>query len=58
MNLVDATVVEVTSKPYEQYGRWWLEVRSDCWGSETDSKLMFTSEEQALAVKKGYQYLT
>ncbi|HEB3585648.1 TPA: hypothetical protein RZC63_004089 [Escherichia coli] len=38
MNLVDAFVKKVISEPYEEYGKWWIDVEYISWGvSITDS---------------------
>lgn len=58
MNLLDSTVTMVLSKPYEQYGKWWVDVKYDCWGRESKSKLMFDSLEEAAKMKPGYKFLT
>ena len=32
MNLVDAVVTKVISGPYEEYGKWWVDVEYISWG--------------------------
>ena len=32
MNLVDAFVTKVISGPYEEYGKWWVDVEYISWG--------------------------
>jgi len=57
MNLLDATVTEVHSYPYEQYGKWWVQVEYDCWGHRSTTSLMFDTKEEASAVAVGYVFL-
>ncbi|MDZ9638994.1 hypothetical protein SNC27_24450 [Escherichia coli] len=54
MNLVDAFVKKVISEPYEEYGKWWIDVEYISWGVPGKTRLMFESKEQALEVKEGY----
>lgn len=56
MNLLDATVTEIVGKPYFMYGKWFLKVKAECWGSPTESTLMFATEEQAKAITPGYKF--
>ncbi|EPB5843944.1 hypothetical protein ACRQN8_004976, partial [Escherichia coli] len=58
MNLVDAFVKKVISGPYEEYGKWWIDVEYISWGVPGKTRLMFESKEQALEVKEGYKFLT
>ncbi|HFW5149368.1 TPA: hypothetical protein ACIBVY_000527 [Salmonella enterica subsp. enterica serovar Saintpaul] len=58
MNLVDAFVKKVISGPYEEYGKWWIDVEYISWGVPGKTRLMFDSKEQALEVKEGYKFLT
>lgn len=58
MNLVDAFVKKVISGPYEEYGKWWIDVEYISWGVSGKTRLMFDSKEQALEVKEGYKFLT
>ncbi|EPC1761859.1 hypothetical protein ACRXCO_004915, partial [Escherichia coli] len=57
-NLVDAFVKKVISGPYEEYGKWWIDVEYISWGVPGKTRLMFDSKEQALEVKEGYKFLT
>ena len=57
MNLVDAFVKKVISGPYEEYGKWWIDVEYISWGVPGKTRLMFESKEQALEVKEGYKFL-
>lgn len=51
MNLVDAFVTKVISGPYEEYGKWWVDVEYISWGVPGKSRLMFGSREQAQEVQ-------
>ncbi|EFT3081008.1 hypothetical protein H6H65_003955 [Salmonella enterica] len=55
---VDAFVKKVISEPYEEYGKWWIDVEYISWGVPGKTRLMFESKEQALEVKEGYKFLT
>jgi hypothetical protein len=57
MNLVDCVVVEVLGWPHEAHGKWWIPVCYDSWGRVSETKLMFDSEAEALAVSVGHQFL-
>lgn len=49
---------KVISGPYEEYGKWWIDVEYISWGVPGKTRLMFDSKEQALEVKEGYKFLT
>lgn len=49
---------QVISGPYEEYGKWWIDVEYISWGVPGKTRLMFESKEQALEVKEGYKFLT
>lgn len=44
MNLVDAFVKKVISEPYEEYGKWWIDVEYISWGVPGKTRLMFESK--------------
>ncbi|HBN3435526.1 TPA: hypothetical protein L2G08_004643 [Escherichia coli O25b:H4-ST131] len=44
MNLVDAFVKKVISGPYEEYGKWWIDVEYISWGVPGKTRLMFDSK--------------
>lgn len=48
MNLVDAFVKKVISEPYEEYGKWWIDVEYISWGVPGKTRLMFESKELSL----------
>ena len=56
--VVDAFVKKVISEPYEEYGKWWIDVEYISWGVPGKTRLMFDSKEQALEGKEGYKFLT
>lgn len=58
MNLLDAKVTRVLGKPEFKYEKWWVRVAYDCWGRESETKLMFDTEAEAEAVKVGHEFLT
>ena len=58
MNLVDAFVTKVISGPYEEYGKWWVDVEYISWGVPGKSRLMFDSREQAQEVQEVFRFLT
>jgi len=58
MNLLEAKVVKITSKPYNKFDKWWVGVISTCYGNKTESTLMFSTKEEALNLKVGYTFLT
>lgn len=62
MNVLEHYVIEIIGKPYyHDYGsgkyRWWLKVKAICYGTESETTLMFDSEFDALNVCKGYMFL-
>lgn len=61
MNLIDAKVKKVLSKPekrvgYENKFYWLVEVEYIDMGGINTEKIMFMSEEEALKVTEGYVY--
>lgn len=56
MNTIDAVVVAVLEGPWREYGVWWLKVKAESWGRESESKLMFDTEAEARAVRPGYAF--
>lgn len=53
MNLIDAVVVQILSKPYEQFGKWWVDVEVESYGRITTSQVMFHKEHEAKQMKVG-----
>ncbi len=58
MNLVDCVVTEVLAEPYEKYSVWWVLVRYNSWGHESDTTLMAKTKEEADRVKIGHKFLS
>ena len=73
MNVLEHYVTEIIGEPYyvteiigepyyDDYGsgnyHWWLKVKALCYGSECETTLMFDSKEEALAIQKGYMFLS
>ena len=58
MNLVDAFVTKVISGPYEEYGKWWVDVEYISWGVPGKSRLKFHSRAQAQEAQEGFRFLT
>lgn len=56
MNLLEAYVTKVLSEPYENYGKWWVDVEYNCWGSISKSEVMCQTEQEALTVAVGYEF--
>lgn len=58
MNLLDAVVTEVCGEPVFKYSKWFVPVKSNCWGQISNSEIMFNTFEEASKVDVGYTYLT
>ncbi|WP_291028145.1 hypothetical protein [Dysgonomonas sp. 37-18] len=56
MNLIDAKVVDILSRPYERGVYWCVDVKVDRYGSITESKVYFNSKEEAEKCSVGYTY--
>lgn len=62
MNLLDHYVTKIIGEPfYHDYGsgnfKWWLKVLATCYGTESETTLMFNTKEEALAISVGYIFL-
>ncbi len=53
MNQIDAKVIEVLESPKFLYERWFVKVKITAYGHESETDLMFNSEEEALEVHVG-----
>lgn len=53
MNLIDAKVIKVLSKPYLLYGRFWVDVLVTAYGRESETEIMCRTLEEAEAVSVG-----
>lgn len=58
MNLVDCYVTAVIGKPYRKFGRWWVDVEYNSWGSVSKTQLMFSTEAGASEVVVGHHFLS
>ena len=56
MNLIDAVVTQVLSKPYFKYNYWFVDVEYNCYGQVSETNIMCSTEESAKAVKVGYTF--
>ena len=56
MNVVDAVVTKVLSKPYFNY-MWCVDVEADFWGSKGNTIVYCNSKEDADKVDVGYKFL-
>ena len=54
MNPTPHYVKEVLGRPYREYGLWWLRVKAGAHGQVSESVIVFTTREAALAVGFGY----
>lgn len=53
MNLIDAKVIEILSKPYLLYGHFWVDVKVTSYGRESQTEIMCRTLEEAEAVHVG-----
>ncbi len=53
MNLIDAKIIEILSKPYLLYGRFWVDVKVTSYGRESQTEVMCRTLEEAEAVAVG-----
>jgi hypothetical protein len=56
MNLVDAVVTKVLSKPYFNYNYWFVDVEYNSYGVISKTNIMCSTEETAKAIKAGYTF--
>ena len=56
MNLVDAVVTQVLSKPYFKYNYWFVDVEYSSYGRTSKTSIMCSTEEAAKAVKVDYTF--
>lgn len=57
MNLCDCYVTEVLGPPYRKFGKWWVDVSYESWGSPSKTQLMFSTEAGAADVTGGHHFL-
>lgn len=56
MNLIDAVVTQVLSKPYFKYNYWLVDVEYNGYGVISKTNIMCSTEEAAKAVKVGHTF--
>ncbi|ULG01510.1 hypothetical protein phiA019_0165 [Aeromonas phage phiA019] len=56
MNLVDAVVTKVLSKPHFKYNYWFVDVEYNSYGRTSKTNVMCSNKESAKAVKVGYTF--
>jgi hypothetical protein len=58
MNVLDHTVIKVVSKPYQINNAWFIDVVSECYGSDINDTVVKFTKEDIEKVKPGYKYLS
>lgn len=61
MNLIDAQVTKVLSKPYQMsFSKdvWFVDVEYNGYGRLSETELMVSTEEDANAIVVGHKFLT
>lgn len=53
MNLIDAQVIEILSKPRLLYGHFWVDVKVSAYGRESETEIMCKTLEEAENVEIG-----
>lgn len=56
MNLINAVVTQVLSKPYFKYNCWFVDVEYNGYGVISKTNIMCSTEEAAKAIKVGYTF--
>lgn len=58
MNLIDLKVIEILLKPFQlkeiENSKWFIEVKAEAYGRESNHNLMFDTKKEAKAIKPGY----
>lgn len=57
MNLVDATIVKILGPPNRKYGKWWIKVKVEAWGVESETHLMANTKKEIETYKVGSEVL-
>ncbi len=57
MNYLDGYVVDILSEPIEKYGKWFVKIKYNCWGTTGEMDEIFNTKEQALKLKSGSHLL-
>ena len=53
MNLLEANVIEILSKPEFKYGAWFVTCTVNCYGRESNHDAMFRDKDKANDFKVG-----
>ena len=56
MNLINAVVTQVLSKPYLKYNYWFVDVEYNSYGRTSKTEVMCSTEEVANAIKVGHKF--
>jgi hypothetical protein len=56
MNLVDCVVVRVLAQPRYEYGHWWVKVRYNSWGRESETEIMCDTLMKAEDIAVGHKF--
>ena len=56
MNLINAVVTQVLSKPYFKYNCWFVDVEYNGYGVISKTNIMCSTEETARAIKVGHTF--
>lgn len=56
MNLLDATVIEILSEPYQSHVFWCVDVTINVYGTVSESTVYFRSKKEAEECSVGYTY--
>ena len=56
MNLINAVVTQVLSKPYFKYNYWFVDVEYNSYGRTSKTEVMCSTEESAKAIKVGHTF--
>lgn len=57
MNLIDGVVVRIKAPPMNKFSKWFVQVVVDAYGRESDTELMYNTQEAAEKVKVGDKVL-
>lgn len=58
MNLLETEVIQILSKPYMMYGKYFINVIADCYGSKFETKIICNSVNEALSVGVGFKFMS
>ncbi|MNJ35199.1 hypothetical protein D3C77_299290 [compost metagenome] len=57
MNLIDCYVSKILGKPYRKFGAWWVDVEYKANDRTSKTRLMFRTEQGAIAAAVGHHFL-